>query len=93
MVERHGGDVRGAVTPEGKEQREGWEGGVLTFLFEGEILCQMSTFMVSPQKKECLWVEDFQRPQVQHALEAERERDRRVRRSLAHRRPANWRQD
>lgn len=33
---------------------------LLTFLFEGEILCQMSTFMVSPQKKERLWVEDFQ---------------------------------
>lgn len=46
---------------------------VLTFLFEGEILCQMSTFMVSPQKKECLWVEDFQRPKVQHTLKVERQ--------------------
>lgn len=33
---------------------------LLTFLFEGKILCQMSTFMVSPQKKQRLWVEDFQ---------------------------------
>lgn len=51
---------------------------VLTFLFEGEIFCQMSTFMVSPQKKERLWVEDFQRPQVQHTLEfTKRERNTR----------------
>jgi len=41
---------------------------VLTFLFESEIFSQMSTFMVSPQKKQRLWVEDFQRPEVKDTL-------------------------
>lgn len=66
-MERHSGDV------DHRRRSRGVPRSVLTFLFEGEILCQMSTFMVSPQKKECLWVEDFQRPKVQHTLKAERQ--------------------
>jgi len=41
---------------------------VLTFLFESEIFSQMSTFMVSSQQKQRLWVEAFQRPEVKDTL-------------------------
>ena len=37
-------------------------------MFEGKIFRQVPTFMVAPQQEESGWVGNFQRPQVEDAL-------------------------
>ena len=41
---------------------------VLALEFEREVISQMPTFMVSSEEEQSVWIPDFERPQVQHAL-------------------------
>ena len=41
---------------------------VLTLLFEGEVLCEVATLMVSTEEEQRRGVVYLQRPQVQHTL-------------------------
>jgi hypothetical protein len=41
-----------------------------TFEFEGEVVRQMSTFVITAKQKEGVRVPDLERPEVQHALTA-----------------------
>lgn len=47
----------------------------LTFLFEGEIFCEVPTLMVASEEEEGVGVVDLQCPQEQHTLKRERKRD------------------
>ena len=40
----------------------------LTFLFEREVFCEMPAFVVATKEEECIGIQDFQCPQVQHTL-------------------------
>ena len=40
----------------------------LTFLFEGEVLCEVSALVVPAQQEQRVGVVDLQGPEVQHAL-------------------------
>lgn len=45
--------------------------GVFVFAFqlEGEVIREMSAFVVSSEKPETVWIPDFQTPQIQHTLQ------------------------
>lgn len=40
----------------------------LTFLFEGEVLCEVSALMVPTQEEKCVGVVDLERPEVENTL-------------------------
>ena len=42
---------------------------VFTFEFEGEIVCQVTAFVISSQKEQRVRVPDLERPEVQDALD------------------------
>jgi hypothetical protein len=42
--------------------------GVLTFLLEGEVLCEVAALVIAAQQKQGGWVTQLQSPQVQHTL-------------------------
>ena len=44
----------------------------LTFLFEGEVLCEVAALVVAPQEEECGGVAKLQCPQVEDALQHSR---------------------
>ena len=44
----------------------------LTFQFEGEVLGEMSTFMVAPEQEQRTRVVDLENPQVKHTLKEHR---------------------
>lgn len=46
------------------------DGVALTFLFEGEVLCEVPTLVVPTQQEQRVGVVDLQRPEVEHTLEA-----------------------
>lgn len=48
----------------------------LTFLFEGEVLCEVPALVVTPEHEEGCGVVDFERPEVQHTLQARQGRGR-----------------
>jgi len=48
----------------------------LTFLFEGEVFCEVPTLVVASEKKEGVGVVDLQCPQEQHTLKTDRKSDR-----------------
>lgn len=42
--------------------------GALTFLFEGEVLCEVPALVVPTQEEECGGVVDLERPEVENTL-------------------------
>lgn len=43
---------------------------ILTLLLEGEVLCEMSTFVISSEKEQSRRVDEFQCPEIYDALYA-----------------------
>ena len=48
----------------------------LTFLFEGEVLCEVPALVVPTQEEECGGVVDLERPEVENTLGGQSETDR-----------------
>lgn len=42
---------------------------VFAFEFEGKVVRQVSTLVVPPEQEEGIRIPDFERPQIEHALE------------------------
>jgi hypothetical protein len=47
----------------------GYRRGKLTLEFEGEVICEMATFVVSAQQEQGIGVPYLETPQVEHALD------------------------
>lgn len=47
----------------------------LTFLFEGEVLCEVPALVVPTQEEECGGVVDLERPEVENTLGGQSERE------------------
>ncbi len=62
-----------------RQAAEGLDAGVVnslgvcvpTFQLEGEVVCQVAAFVIAPEEPERVWVMDLERPQVEHAFDAE----------------------
>lgn len=48
----------------------------LTFLFEGEVLCEVPALVVPTQEEECAGVVDLERPEVENTLGGQTARER-----------------
>lgn len=42
---------------------------ILTLKLEGEVICQMPTFVIAPEEEEGIWVPDLEGPDIQNALQ------------------------
>lgn len=51
------------------------ESGALTFLFEGEVLCEVPALVVSTQEEERSGVVDLKRPEVENTLQRDDSRE------------------